>query len=291
MILGSIEISNRSLRFSVTEVEAATSIRLVERFHSIFAREENLDRLATLIVAEAEAAREAGAVRVEVTAGPDLRGTTLAHELNRVCASIGADNLKIPSAHHRAEAAFMGVTVPGREQMKGEVAVALVGERTVSVAAGSPGHLPHWVASRPVGALSMTEKARFSDPPRPVQIDAAISGSTRQIASLMPPAVDKVLVASDFAPVVERLCGSRFDREAARRGLDAVLGLNSDDLSAWFGIAPGLSRYLPGTLVCHLALAEALDCVLEPVVWEPVAGSEWLVRETVVSLADGIGKV
>ena len=278
MILGAIEISSRSVRFCVADVGSTSSARLTERFHTIKARPENLERLTAILMAEAEAAREMGVERLEVTAGADLRGTRLAQQLDRVCQSVGAGRLRIPSVREESAAVFAGVTVPDLEHQGERVAVGLVGERHVSVAVGKSGSVPQWMATRPIGSVAMTDKARFSDPPRPAQLDAAISAATRQITTLMPPDFDRLLVAGQTPAVVERLCGSRFDADGARRGIDSILGLNAHDVSAWFGSPVGLSRLLPATLIAHAALAGGLDAEVEPVAWEPVAGRRWQER-------------
>lgn len=275
MILGVLEISSRSVRFCVTDVGASSSTRILERFHTIKPTQANLERLTAILMAEAEAARELAVGRIDVTAGSDLRGTRLAIQLDRVCGVIGAGRLKIPSVREEAGAVFAGVTVPGPEHQGERVAVALVGERHVSLAVGKSGSVPQWMASRPVGSVNMTDKARFSDPPRPGQLEAAISAATRQVSTLMPPEFDRLLVASQSPAIVERLCGGRFDADGARRGIDSILGLNAHDVSAWFGAPVGLSRLLPATLIAHAALAGGLDADVEPVAWEPVAGRQW----------------
>ena len=128
MILGAIEISSRSVRFCVADVGSNASTRVTERFHTIKALPENLERLTAILMAEAEAARGMGVERLEVTAGADLRGTRLAQQLDRVCQSVGAGRLRIPSVREESAAVFAGVTVPDLEHQGERVAVALVGE-------------------------------------------------------------------------------------------------------------------------------------------------------------------
>lgn len=232
-------------------------------------------------MAEVEAARDAGAERIEVTALPELRGTRLLRLLDRVSRATGSGPIAVPSRSEMLSAVFLAVTTPSLDRLpsgdlEDEVAVALVGESLIGVATGLPGHRPSWVGSRPLGTAALTSRARFEDPPRPNQIEAAISGVRRALGSLAPPYCGKVFVASTSAVVLERLCGERIDQEAARRGLGAILGQTADDTAAWFGAGAATARQLPAALVACFALAESLETPLLPASFDPVAGRWWL---------------
>jgi len=254
---------------------------LIDRPHRVSAELRNCDRLTALLMAEVEAARDAGAERIEVTAVPDLRGTRLLRLLDRVSRATGSGPIAVPSRTEMLCGAFLAVTTPALDRLpagdlEDEVAVALVGESFIGVATGLPGHRPSWVGSRPLGTAALTSRARFENPPRPNQIEAAISAASRALGSLAPPRCGKAFVASASAPVLERLCGQRIDEESARRGLEAIFGQTADDTAAWFGAEPATARQLPATLVACLALAESLEKPLMPASFDPVAGRWWL---------------
>lgn len=284
MILGALEISLRSTRFSLSEVSACSARRIVERSHGVTASVDGLDRISALIMSEVEFARDEGANRIEVIAVPALRGSRLVRLLGRVSEAVGAGPVRIPSRRDWTAAGFLGVTVPARDLLPDPVAVASIGETAVGFAVGEPGEAPDWIGSRPVGASTMTRKARFQDPPRPGQLEAAIIGASRGIASMFPPETEKVMVVSPLAPVVERLCGPRIGPEEARKGLDAILGQTSEDISAWFGAEAPLARHLPGIIVGHAALAEGLGVQVEPAMADLAASRHWLAeREDLVT--------
>ncbi len=284
LILGAIEISLRSTRFSLSEVSSGSARRIVERRHAVTAGVDGLDRISALIMAEAECARDHGADRVEVLAVPTLRGSRLIRLLDRVADAVGAGPIYIPTRRDWAAASFLGVTVPAGDFLPDPVSVAVIGETAIGLAVGTPGEVPEWIGSRPVGASTMTRKARFQDPPRPGQIEAAITGASRGIASMFPPETDRVLVVSSLAPVVERLCGPSIGPEEARKGLGAILGQTSEDISAWFGAETALARHLPGIIVGHAALAEGLEVRVEPALCDLPASLEWLAeREQLVT--------
>jgi len=185
-----------------------------------------------------------------------------------------------------APQAYRDFTRPLADRLDGPVGIAHVGETAIGIAVGAPGELPGWIGSRPVGASTMTRKARFANPPRPAQIEAAIAGASRGISSLLPPSCERLLVSSPLAEVVGRLCGLSIGPAEARRGLDAILGQTSEDTSAWFGVEPALARHLPGMLVGHAALAEGLGMAVEPVVCDHAAGRHWL-DEAQLGIAGG----
>jgi len=276
LILGAIEISKRSTRLSVVEVTGGDSFRMNERNHAITARLDNLERLTALITAEVEAARGMGVETVEISAESTLRGSLLIELLDRTSQSIGAGRIRIFSGKDSIAASFLAVTRPQRDQIGGDIGVAVIGTSLLGLGVGSAGSVPDWVGSRPAGARLMTEKARFNNPPMPVQIEAAITGACRRIESLSPPPMDRLMATSGFAPVIEHLCGNRITHDNACRGLDSILGQTSDDLSAWFGIEAATSRLLPGAIVGHAALADVFGIPVEPVPSDSVAGRYWL---------------
>lgn len=275
MILGAVEISTRSTRLSVVDVSPGGSARITERNHGITAITGNAERLTALLMAEVEIARDLGAESVEVIADPALRGTRLVRLIERVSRAIGTGEVRIPAERERVAAAFLGATRPRQGELADPVAVALVGDTAVGIGVGTPGLEPAWTGSRPVGAVTISRKARFSDPPRPNQVEAAISGAVRKIESLAPPSSTRLLATTDFSNVIERLCGNRITHEDARGGLEALYGQTSDDTAAWFGLEPGRSRYLPGALVGIAALAESFELPVEPVAHDSVAGRHW----------------
>ncbi len=234
-------------------------------------------------MAEVEAARDAGAERIEVAAVPELRGTRLLRVLDRVSRAAGSGPIAVPSRSETLAAAFLAVTTPALDQfptgdLEDQIAVALVGESFTGVATGLRGRRPFWVGSRPLGTAGLTSRARFDDPPLPNQIEAAVSAAARALGSLAPPRCERVFVASTSAAVLQRLCGDRIDRGSARRGLGSILGQTADDTAAWFGAEPATARQLPAALVACLALAERLENPLLPANFDPVAGRWWLAQ-------------
>ncbi len=287
MILGAIEISERATRLRVAEVGRSESRRVLDRSSLVSAELSNSERLTALLMAEVETARDAGAERVDVLASRSLRGTRLLRLLDRVSRGCGAGAIRMPDPRERLASTFLSITVPAAGRLDGTVAVARVGEATTGVAVGPAGERPAWVGSRPVGCRTLTQRARFSDPPRPNQIEAAVSAAVKKLETLAPPIPDRLFVSTPFSAALERICGPRIDRESARRGLDSILGQTGDDLAAWFGAGSGRGRLLPATIICCLGLAEVFAVPVEPREGDPVAGRFWLARADGSAAAPG----
>jgi len=276
LILGAIHISERVTRLRVADVGRGDSRRLIDRSSLVRAELRNCDRLSALLMAEVEAARDAGAVEVEVIATRELRGTRLLRLLDRVTRASGAGGIHLPGTADTLAAGFLAVTRPREAVLDGAVAVARIAESTTGVAFGIPGGPPEWVGSRSLGAATLTDRARFTDPPRPNQIEAAVNGAMRALGSLALPVCDRVFLSTPMSAVLEQLCGPRIEAATARRGLDSILGQTADDIAAWFGAESGQARLLPATLVIVFALADLTGTAVEPSISDPVAGRAWL---------------
>jgi exopolyphosphatase/pppGpp-phosphohydrolase len=276
LILGAIHISERALRLRVADVESDGSRRVIDRTSLVRAELRNCDRMSALLMAEAETARDAGVVDLEVLATRSLRGTRLLRLLDRVARASGAGTIKLPAAAEELSSGFLAATRPRRPDLGETVAVADITESTVGISVGTPGEAPDWVGSRPLGAATLTRRARFSDPPRPNQIEAAVNGALRSVGSMAVPPCERILLNTSMPGALGRLCGARIDAGSARRGLDSILGQTADDTAAWFGADSGRARLLPATLVIVHAIAGLTGAAVEPCTVDPVAGRAWL---------------
>jgi exopolyphosphatase/guanosine-5'-triphosphate,3'-diphosphate pyrophosphatase len=279
LILGAIHISERVTSLWVADVGGDDSRMLINRSSPISAELHNLGRLTALLTAELEAARDVGAVNIEVTASRSLRGTRLLRLLDRVARASGAGGVQLPGSVASLAADFLAVTRPRTTVLDGPVAVARIGEGSTGVAVGAPGRPPEWVGSRPLGAAVLASRARFTDPPHPDQVEAAVNGAMRAVGSLALPAFSRLFLATPVWAMLQRLCGPRIEADAARRGVDSILGQTADDIASWLVGEPWQARLLPATAVLTLALADLTGASVEPCPADPVAGRVWLAGE------------
>lgn len=286
MLLGVIKISLRSTRVWAADVGPERSSRLLGREHQIAGRQENVERLTALLMAEVEVLRDLGVSRIEVIASPELRGSRLIRLLDRVSTALGTGRIRIPSRRESAAAAFLTATVPRGSGEGGTVTVARIGETGVEVAVGSPTDLPDWFGSRPVGTTAIARKARFSDPPQHNQVEAAFRAASRSLATLSRPEAERAFAISPLAAEVEALCGRAVGPDEARRGLASIRGEKIEVIEDRFALSRAAVRRIVPTLILHGALSEALAQPVEPVAEDPAAGRSWL-AELDRSVADG----
>ncbi len=81
---------------------------------------------------------------------------------------------------------------------------------------------------------------------------------------------------SSQAGQVTTLCGPLVDPEEARRGLESIRELRTEEVADRLGIGRAGARRLIPAIVVHGALAEAFGRKVEPVAEDPVAGRAWL---------------
>lgn len=264
MKIGVIDIGASTTCSLVTEVTEPRPRQVLVRRHSLSPAKVQADELASLVRAEAELARRAGAEDLVVAGRSSLRGTHHARLLSRVCRQVGAGDLRILGAREKAELAFEGATADQPEHVP--VAVATVGLSSTEVAVGHAGGGTSWRGSRPAGVWRLTDGARFSDPPTIVQQEAARSGAWRSLSSLQPPAAERALLAGGASSAAIRsLCGSTIDAAALRRARNHVAAVPGEILAGELMLTPGQARPIPATLAVLDAVVDLLGLPLQMV--------------------------
>lgn len=271
LIHAAIEISPTGVRTRVSSLRPTGADGLVDRFVSVVAEQGNLDRIAAIVTDGAEAARSAGAGSVEVVLTPELRGTRFAKLLERRVAPNVA-GFRSPGTGARIARRFMAATAgPSGQGSDAVVGVAGVGHSSLGIAVGRRGGAPEWIGSRPFGLERVASRARFQDPPTPVQLEVAKIACARSLETLQPPDFETLLVVSDFEPSIADLCGSEVTNADLDGALEWVLGRTSDELVAVTGLGRPLARLLPAAIVVHQALIETFRATLIPVAPDPAA--------------------
>lgn len=272
MVRAAIEISPSAIRTRVSKVGPEGADGLVDRFVSLRVRQSNLGQVEAIVADGAGAARSAGAEGVELVFSSDLRGTRLARLIERRVDSI-VSTVRSPETGARIATRFVAATVGHRPSGSAGTAfgVAGLGHASLGIAIGRPGEAPEWVGSRPLGLDRVSSKARFQDPPSPVQLEVARVSSARSLGTLHPPEFDSLLVVSDFEPVITDLCGSEVSDRDLDVALEWTLGRTSDELSAITGFGPHLARLLPAAIAVHQALVDTFESTLIPVSPDPAA--------------------
>ena len=244
---------------------------ILDRFVPVRVRQSNLGQVEVIVADGAEAARQAGAETVQLVFAPDLRGTRLARLIERKVGH-AVSSVRSPETGARVASRFMAATAGGPVSVDhAPVGVAGLGHLSLGLAIGEPGEAPVWIGSRPLGLDRVAARARFQDPPTPVQLDVARVACTKSLATLQPPEFGSMLVVSDFAPTMVEICGPEISPGLLDSALDWILGRTVDELSAITGFEPHLARLLPAALAIHQALADCFELPLLPVDPDPAA--------------------
>ncbi len=259
MVIGVIDIGTNTTRLMVAEVSRGRLRPRLERRHFLSAvSEEGAEVLPRLLEREAAIARESGAETLLSAGTAALRGSRTARSLDRVCARIGAGELRILTPGEEAALAFLGATACEPGELPESVAVVDVGGGSTEVAVGAPGEAPQWWASRPVGSRRLTELALRSDPPTRDQVAAARNAAARRFVGVEPPPSELALAVGGGATSLRRITGGRLDRARIGELLERLLSAPSEELGADLGLAPQRVRLLPAALAVLEAVCELL---------------------------------
>jgi exopolyphosphatase/guanosine-5'-triphosphate,3'-diphosphate pyrophosphatase len=259
VVIGVIDIGTNTTRLLVAEVSEGRLRPRLERRHFLSAvSEEGAAALPGLLEREASIAREAGAETLLSAGTAALRGSRAGRTLGRVCARIGAGDLRILSQGEEAALAFLGATGCEPGELPESVAVVDVGGGSTEVAVGVPGERPDWWASRPVGSRRLTERALHSDPPTRDQLAAARNAAARRFVGVEPPRSELALAVGGGTTSLRRISGGTLDRALIGELLERLLSAPSDALAADLGLAPERVRLLPAALAVLEAVCELL---------------------------------
>lgn len=205
--------------------------RLLDLEYTVSPLEASPRNIRELIERAADEVRAVGGEDPEVVMVGDLRGTRLPALVERIARGAGLGPVRLPSRREQIEGAFLAATgnrSPGAGP-GAHVAVAVLANAFTGLAVGTPGSLPDWTASRPLTARGLVDRARLSDPPTEVQLEAATSAAARSLGSLVPPEPSGISLVSEEAPALVSLCGAVVDSGTTGRALGSpAVNLGSD---------------------------------------------------------------
>lgn len=270
MVHAAIEISPSAVRTRVSELRPGEVEVRLDRFVPVEVGTADPARIEMLVADGAEAARSAGSEEVEVVIAPELKGTRIARLVGRRVSRF-VSGVRTPGTGALIASRFIASTTAHVPDPDVPVGVAGIGHDSLGVAVGRPGSAPDWIGSRPFGVDRLASKARFQDPPTPVQLDVARVATARALATMQPPEFGDLLVVSDFESTIRDLCGTEISSGGLAGALDWVMGRTSDELVAVTGFERHLARLLPASIAIHQALAEVFGSTIVPVAPDPAA--------------------
>lgn len=273
MIHGAVQITPTSVRHSAISTETPEGRSLTAGLREIPVERVAFGEVEAALTEGVEAVREAGADRVQLLASGDLRGTAIGGRLSVKSRRLGLGELRFTGTGAAIAAEFVSRSVAtgigGGLRVSEACGVLGIGYHSVGLAVGSPGLVPTWTGSRPIGVKLLGERSRISDPPEPTQLAAAQAAVERSLGGLTNPGFDLLIAVSDFARATRLICGELTGAESLGLALDSVLGMSADELGARAGLGSVLARLFPLALTIQYAAARTFAVDLAPVDPDP----------------------
>lgn len=217
---------------------------------------EKIAETAAVVAAQAELARELGAAQVRAVATAAIRRAANAAELVTAVADRAELALEVLDGEEEARLAFRGAAhAVGGE---GTLAVVDVGGGSTEIAVGDASGAVAGAVSIAVGSALLADRHLRSDPPSQAQIDAARADAAAALKRFEPPHAERVVAVGGSAGSLQRLTGSRLDREQFVRALALLRGETAEALAARTGLDPVRVRLLPAGLLVLAAVGERM---------------------------------
>ena len=206
-----------------------------------------LRELADVVAAQARAARDLGAARIDVVATAVVRAAPNRAELAAELERRTGLPLRVLPAAEEARLAFVGATRTWSPRPAGPVAVIDLGGGSTELAVGTVDGGVAWSTSVPVGSGLVDEHVR-GDPPTAAELAALRAAAAAAFATVRPPPSDLALAVGGSATSMHRLCGAVLDPPGLDAALGAVTAGPCEEVARRHALDPERVRLLPGGL-------------------------------------------
>ena len=272
MVFACIDIGSNTTRLLVADV-APGSLRKLEGRRA-FTRigksllqggeipAAKLAETAEVVAEQASAARELGAVELEVVATAAIRRAPnrgdLASAVERSCGR----PLRVLSGEEEARLSFVGAVRTLPEPARGTMAVVDVGGGSSEVAVGEPDGTVRWSASYMIGSGLLADAYLHSDPPSADQLTAVRRHVEATFEGLRPPAADDAVAVGGTANSLRRLLGGELAHESLEHALRLLEATSIAGVAERFELHEERVRLLPAGILVLEALSDALGLPL-----------------------------
>jgi exopolyphosphatase/guanosine-5'-triphosphate,3'-diphosphate pyrophosphatase len=207
-----------------------------------------LRELADVVAAQARAARDLGAARIDVVATAVVRFAPNRAELAAELERRAGLPLRVLPAAEEARLAFVGATRTWSPRPAGPVAVIDLGGGSTELAVGTVDGGVAWSTSVPVGSAELVDEHVRGDPPAAAEVAALRAAAAAAFAAVRPPPADLALAVGGSATSMHRLCGAVLDAPGLGAALAAVTAGPCAEVARRHALDPERVRLLPGGL-------------------------------------------
>lgn len=268
MILGCIDIGSNTTRLLVADTGGGSLRELaVDRAYTCIRKSldgggrippEKVAETVAVVTAQAESAREQGAVEVVVVATAAVRDAPNRDELERAIEEALGVPLRVVSGEEEARLSFAGATHTLANGPKGTLAVVDVGGGSTEIAIGTADGGVEWWRSLGIGSGVLADRHLRSDPPAAEELEAARSDVAEAFDGLAPPPVDGAVAVGGTATSLGRVLGGALDHDELEHGLELLSATRVEQLADRLGLDPERVRVLPAGILVLQALSERL---------------------------------
>ena len=259
VIYGCIDIGSNTTRLLVAEAGGGELRELTAR--RAFTRigrslrdvgsipAEKIAETADVAAAYAREAFEAGAAEVVAVATAAIRDASNRDELAAAVRERAGLELEVLSGAEEARLSFEGATRTLPEPPRGSVAVVDVGGGSTEVAVGEHDAGVRWSDSVRVGSGLVADAYLRSDPPGPVELEAARHYVAEAIDHLRPPPAESAVAVGGTATSLHRLVGPELNERTLDQGAEVLCQAPSAEVAERFGLDPERVRLLPAGIL------------------------------------------
>jgi exopolyphosphatase / guanosine-5'-triphosphate,3'-diphosphate pyrophosphatase len=225
---------------------------------------EKLEETSDHVRGYARLARKAGAEVLEVIVTAPGRQSSNGRELVLELARATGVPVRVLSADEEGRLAFAGAIAVS--DLPGEsIAVCDVGGGSTEVVVGTRFDGPAWLRSFDVGAVRLSGRYLFDDPPGKADLDAARAEVAAALERLTPPLPQCALATGGTARALRKLVGSNLGPDELEAALAISLARPAVKVAKAFGIDRERARTLPAGVLILSAVQERLSVPLQVV--------------------------
>jgi exopolyphosphatase / guanosine-5'-triphosphate,3'-diphosphate pyrophosphatase len=261
MRVGIIDVGSNTVRLLVSSCAGNRLVPVLERRAFLGLGEEvesygwisdiKLRETAWCVREQAAEARAHGAHHVEVVVTAPGRQSANASELVAALAGAAHAPVRVLGPEEEGRLSYFGV-LAGLEEMQDSIAVCDLGGGSTELVVGTPSG-PAWERSIDLGAVRLTHRLDFDDPPGKSALPAARKEAQRLINGLTPPLAKSAYVTGGTARALRRVAGRRLGARELERAETLLSKRSSAEIAKRYEIDGRRARTL---LAGCLLLAE-----------------------------------
>ena len=265
MVCACVDIGSNTTRLLVADVGDGRIAEVLQQ--RVFTRigtgpvisPEKIAEVASVVAAQVELARAAGAERVRTVATACIRAAVNRDEF---LAGMTVPVEVLDSAEE-ARLAFLGATATLGEELPGVVGVVDVGGGSTEIAVGTVAAGVRWSSSFLIGSGVLADHYLRSDPPTPRELRALRDHACDVLDARDVPVAERAVAVGGSAASLRRLVGDVLEPDSLERALAVLCKAPAADIADHMALDAQRVRLLPAGILILDEAARRLGRPLE----------------------------